>query len=173
MGRRTRVLRKRDYELSLPVGAHVLEYKVRWLGFAQNYDRWRAVQYLDGIAELVKEYNQHNPFAPDDMPSTFEVISRPELSQPGPTDMLHSVDGRASSRRAGCCIVDERTVGHSTHAKILHVHRAASLPQSAPSDGDRKRGNGEATVSTRVLCDLRAHTHPSDVSVSEHEADER
>jgi len=86
VGRRARVLKKREDNLGLPVGAQVLEYKVRWLGFERSYDQWRAVQYLDGIIELVKEYDHHNPFEPDDVPSGPVVISRPGLPHPEPTE---------------------------------------------------------------------------------------
>jgi len=90
IGRRTRVLKKRNNDLALPTGAHVLEYKIRWLGFNKDYDSWRAVQYLSGIVELINEYDQHNPFVPDDMPDGLEVVDRPELPHPEPTEQALS-----------------------------------------------------------------------------------
>ena len=90
IGRRTRVLKKRNNDLALPTGANVLEYKIRWLGFNKDYDSWRAVQYLSGIVELINEYDQHNPFVPDDMPDGLEVVDRPELPHPEPTEQALS-----------------------------------------------------------------------------------
>ncbi len=39
----------------------VWEYRLRWLGFAPQYDSWRSRPYLDSLAELISAYNAANP----------------------------------------------------------------------------------------------------------------
>ena len=85
VGRRTRVLEKRNDELGLPVGASVLEYKVRWVGWSPPSDRWRAVQYLSGIFELINEYDRHNPFTPGNARDILPTVDRPAEPTPIPT----------------------------------------------------------------------------------------
>ena len=91
VGRRVRTLEKRDNALGLPAGAQVVEYKIRWVGFLQSHDRWRPIQYLSGIFELVNEYDRHNPFSPSDMVDTpSEVVDRPDDAVPGPTSEAYA-----------------------------------------------------------------------------------
>lgn len=91
VGRRVRTLKKRDDELGLPAGAQLLEYKVRWVGCAQNHDRWREIQHLDGIFELVNEYDRHNPFTPSDaIDNAMKVVDCPEGPLPEPAEEARS-----------------------------------------------------------------------------------
>ena len=90
VGRRLKTLTKRNDELGLPVGAQVLEYKVRWVGFTQGADQWRAVPYLDNIRELVNEYDQHNPFTPADAPDPQRGLDRPAQTVDGPTEQAQA-----------------------------------------------------------------------------------
>ncbi len=45
-------------ELAFAAGTAVVEYRLRWRGFARNYDTWRTAHYLSDVFELVTAYRQ-------------------------------------------------------------------------------------------------------------------
>ncbi len=63
VGRRRALCKRRDP--GVEPHPDDLEYKVHWLGFGDNYDKWVHLRYLDSIAQLVSVYNsQHDPIRP-------------------------------------------------------------------------------------------------------------
>ena len=51
-----------------------LEYRLRWLGFAKNFDSWRSLPYLTGISEMVSAYNRRHAH---DIPEEYLFFEEP------------------------------------------------------------------------------------------------
>lgn len=54
-----------------------VEYKVRWMGFHSDYDKWLQRRYLDTIAPLVSLYDDNNGFALEPTPRAERLGDEP------------------------------------------------------------------------------------------------
>ena len=81
VGRRLTKLDKPWRELGLLKGDHVLEYRVRWTGFTRDSDKWRPLQMLGEVMELVNEYDSLHP-RPAEFTEQLDRVDRPAAAVP-------------------------------------------------------------------------------------------
>ena len=101
-------------ELSDLAGSTVIEYRIRWRGFARNYDSWRATRYLSDVFDLVTAYRQvqmRNGVVFADFVPQLAVVSRdvtgiPAVAAPAVTraHFRSQVSGRRLPLEAGATL---------------------------------------------------------------------
>ena len=62
--------------------ARVVEYRVRWLGFAKSYDRWLSADYLTTVPHIVEAYCSRHQLPFNATPSEFVVPPATPVSLP-------------------------------------------------------------------------------------------
>tara|TARA_B110000046_G_scaffold47237_1_gene52291 strand:+ start:9491 stop:17443 length:7953 start_codon:yes stop_codon:yes gene_type:complete len=161
VGRRLTTVEKPITELGIKEGEQIMEYKIRWTGFQRSSDKWRAVQYLGEVMELINEYNKGHPLNEAHRAflalqgESVDRIDRPALQVPVP-----SAESRQRKHMRSRPHVGERPAEQAEQPATQDAVELGPPVEEAPGVNELDKAQQQLTTSlARLPVGARVRTH--------------